>query len=45
MRLGGNSNPQRINALRTRSLLSFTEVSGKPTIDKLGKPLDACTST
>ena len=32
-------------ALRTRSLLSFTSVSGKPTMDIDGKPLAICTST
>ncbi len=32
-------------ALLTRSLLSFTAVSGKPTIDNAGRPLDRWTST
>ena len=30
---------------RTRSLLSFTSASGRPTMDMLGSPLARCTST
>jgi hypothetical protein len=41
----GNSRPELIIALRTRSLLSLTAVSGKPTIAKAGKPLDKWVST
>jgi len=40
-----NTNCAVCKAARTRSLLSFTSASGKPTIVKLGKPLARCTST
>ncbi len=40
MRLAGKSKLEFRMALRTLSLLSFTAVSGKPTIEKAGKPLD-----
>ena len=36
MRLVGNSNPALIMALRTRSLLSLTAVSGRPTMVNAG---------
>jgi hypothetical protein len=45
MRLAGKSNWQFLMALRTRSLLSLTAASGRPTIEKLGKPLDKWAST
>ena len=45
IRRDGNSNWALIIALRTRSLASFTVVSGKPTKVKLGIPLLKCTST
>ena len=45
MRRLGNSNLELIIALRTRSLLSLTAVSGKPTILNAGRPFDRCTST
>ncbi len=45
MRLVGNSKSVFNKALRTRSLLSFTAASGKPTIESDGKPLEICTST
>ena len=41
----GNSKPELRMALRTRSLLSLTTVSGKPTMAKPGKPLDKWVST
>ena len=40
MRLLGNSKLALMMAERTRSLLSLTAVSGKPTIEKAGKPFD-----
>ncbi len=45
MRFCGNSRPLLIMALRTRSLLSRTAVSGKPTKVSIGRPLLRCTST
>src|SRR4029453_19282541 len=45
MRWGGNSNPEFRMALRTRSRLSRTLVSGRPTIVKIGMPNDTSTST
>src|SRR5690625_1837756 len=45
IRLLGNSKPHVSRAARTRSLLSRTAASGKPTIDKDGRPLARCTST
>lgn len=42
---GGKSNPALRIALRTRSLLSLTAVSGRPTRVRLGRPLARCTST
>src|SRR5450830_1155341 len=45
MRLEGNSKRAFCNAARTRSLDSFTSVSGKPTMVKEGKPLARWTST
>lgn len=44
MRCNGNSNWLLSKALRTRSLLSLTAASGKPTMDNEGKPLVRCTS-
>jgi hypothetical protein len=44
MRRSGNSNWELSSALRTRSLLSFTAASGRPTMDSPGRPLDRCTS-
>ena len=45
IRLLGNSNPAFKMALRTRSLLSFTAVSGRPTIEKPGSPFERWAST
>ena len=45
IRLAGNSNPELIIAPRTLSLLSLTAVSGKPTVEKAGKPFAKWTST
>ncbi len=45
MRRSGNSRPELIMALLTLSLLSFTAFSGKPTMAKLGSPLDKWVST
>ena len=44
-RVLGKSKPALTNALRTRSRLSFTAVSGRPTSVRPGKPLAKCTST
>ncbi len=41
----GKSKPALIKALRTRSRLSFTAVSGRPTSVRPGKPFARCTST
>ena len=41
----GSSKPQLASAARTRSLLSFTAVSGSPTMENAGSPLPTCTST
>jgi len=41
----GNSNPAFLIADLTLSLLSFTEVSGRPTILKAGRPKEISTST
>ena len=41
----GKSKCEFKRALRTRSLLSLTAVSGMPTMDRLGKPLKRWTST
>jgi len=40
IRLAGNSNSLLMMALRTRSLLSRTAVSGNPTRLNAGKPFD-----
>src|SRR4051794_1166542 len=45
MRPAGNSKPEFCRAARTRSLLSFTAIAAKPTMEKVGKPLPRCTST
>ncbi len=45
MRCGGNSKPELRMALRTRSRLSLTLVSGRPTIVNDGKPYPTSTST
>ena len=45
MRRGGNSNAQLRIALRTRSLLSLTAVSGRPTNASEGRPLARWAST
>ena len=45
MRPSGIRKPQLTIAARTRSLLSFTTASGKPTIAKRGRPLPRWTST
>jgi hypothetical protein len=39
MRRAGKFSPELMIALRTRSLLSFTAASGRPTIVSDGKPL------
>jgi hypothetical protein len=45
MRRAGNSKWELIMALRTRSLLSLTAVSGRPTMWKEGRPFERWTST
>ena len=45
IRCGGNSNPELRIALRTRSRLSRTLASGRPTIVNTGMPKDTSTST
>ena len=45
MRPAGNSKREFTSAARTRSLLSFTTVAGKPTMQKVGSPLARLTST
>ena len=45
MRRAGKSKRALSSAARTRSLLSFTSASGKPTMVKFGKPLARWTST
>ncbi len=45
MRCCGNSKPELSTAERTRSRLSRTAVSGKPTMVKDGRPLEICVST
>ena len=45
MRCPGNSNPELRMAVRTRSRLSRTLASGRPTIVKTGRPNDTSTST
>src|SRR6185436_5727719 len=45
IRCGGNSNPELRIALRTRSRLSRTLASGRPTIVNIGRPKDTSTST
>ncbi|MDR8960418.1 hypothetical protein FEP79_02786 [Burkholderia multivorans] len=45
MRRTGNSNPQFCSAARTRSRLSRTSRSGRPTIENDGNPLARWTST
>ena len=45
IRCAGNSKPELRIALRTRSRLSRTLASGKPTIVNLGIPNDTSTST
>ena len=45
IRPAGNSKPEVSRAERTRSLLSRTTASGRPTIAKAGKPGPRCTST
>src|SRR5499427_7147591 len=45
MRRAGNSKRELTSAARTLSRLSFTSVSGRPTIVNEGRPLARCTST
>ena len=45
MRCGGNSKPELRIAARTRSRLSRTLASGRPTIAKTGRPNETSTST
>ena len=45
MRCTGKSNPELRIALRTRSRLSRTLASGRPTMVNAGKPNDTSTST
>jgi hypothetical protein len=45
MRWSGQEKCEHSNALRTRSLDSLTELSGKPTTEKLGSPLLRWAST
>ena len=41
----GNSQPEFLMAARTRSLASWTAVSGRPTMEKDGSPGEISTST
>src|SRR5207302_5597791 len=45
IRRAGNSKRELTSAARTRSRLSFTSVSGRPTMVKEGRPFARCTST
>ena len=45
IRRSGNSKPQLTSAARTRSRASLTAASGRPTIEKLGRPRWTSTST
>src|SRR6266700_442288 len=45
MRRAGNSKREFTSAARTRSRLSFTSVSGRPTMVNEGSPFPRCTST
>src|SRR4029450_10114527 len=45
IRPAGNSKWAVASAERTRSLLSLTTASGKPTMERLGSPAPRCTST
>src|SRR5690348_11620207 len=45
IRPAGNSKRELSSAARTRSLLSFTTVAGRPTMQKAGRPLARLTST
>src|SRR5260370_11431479 len=45
MRPAGNSKRELSSAARTRSLLSFTTMAGRPTMQKTGRPLARLTST
>src|SRR5215831_13612972 len=45
MRRAGNSKRELTSAARTRSRLSFTSVSGRPTMVNEGNPFARCTST
>ena len=45
MRRMGNSQPEFLMAALTRSLASWTAVSGKPTMEKEGRPGEMSTST
>src|SRR6266699_4368286 len=45
MRRAGNSKREFTSAARTRSRLSFTSVSGRPTMVNEGRPFPRCTST
>jgi len=44
-RRSGKLNSELVMAALTRSRLSFTAVSGKPTMETPGRPLARCTST
>ena len=43
--LSGKSNPVFLRAARTRSLLSLTAASGRPTVEKKGSPLLAMSTS
>ena len=47
MTLGGSARPMAVSAARTRSRLSATALSGRPTMTKRGMPVESwtCTST
>ena len=45
MRLGGSARPIAASAARTRSRLSATALSGRPTMMKAGSPEESCTCT
>src|SRR5262249_45132884 len=45
IRRAGNSKREFTSAARTRSRLSFTSVSGRPTMVNEGSPVARCTST
>jgi hypothetical protein len=45
MRRAGSASPEAISAERTRCLASVTDLSGRPTTMKAGRPAATCTCT